>query len=188
MADAKTEDAALMKRVARGDPRACRFVVDTHLRGVHALGYRMLNDPALAEDVAQECFARLWKQSGRWRAEATIKTWLYRVAHNLAIDQIRKQARETLSDAPPEQADTQTPATGRQSAELSALVNAAIAQLPERQRTALALVHFDELSGKDAAAIMGISAEALESLLARARRTLKDRLQSLHPDLEGDAA
>jgi len=188
MADAKSEDAALMRKIARAEPRACRFVVDSHLRGVHALACRMLNDPAMAEDIAQESFARLWKQAPKWRADATIKTWLYRVAHNLAIDVLRKQGRETLSDHPPEQPITVTPAHGRHQDELARLVNQAIAQLPERQRTALALVHFDELSGKQAAAIMGVSIDALDGLLTRARASLKHTLKSLHPDLEGDAA
>lgn len=188
MTGARASDAALMKRVARGDRQACRLLVDQHLPGALALGQRMLGDRALAEDIAQESFARLWKQAPRWRPDAEIRTYLYRVAHNLAIDMLRKKGRESLSDSPPEQADTTGPADGRQATEVAMLVQQAVARLPERQRTALALVHFDEISGKDAASIMGVSVEALESLLARARRQLRADLETLHPDLTGDAA
>ena len=86
----------------------------------------------------------------------------------------------------PELPDTRdTPHAARQRSEVSARVDAELRALPERQRTALALVHYEQLAASEASAIMGVSIEALESLLARGRRTLRDRLAALRPDLLG---
>src|SRR5689334_20304146 len=84
-------DAALMRRVAAGDSAATRLVVTRHLPQVLALARRMLNDAAEAEDVAQEAMLRLWQASTRWHEDAPVAAWLYRVAHNLAIDRIRRR-------------------------------------------------------------------------------------------------
>jgi RNA polymerase sigma-70 factor (ECF subfamily) len=180
-------DGALMRRVAAGDEVACRQLVDRHLRGMVGLAYRMLDDRAAAEDVAQECFLRLWQQSRCWRAEARVATWLYRVAHNLCVDQLRRRRRHR-ADPLAEVAEVADPADGpleiSQRAELAARVDAAIRALPERQRTAITLVHHQEVGNIAAAEIMGTSVEALESLLARGRRTLRERLR----DLRGDGA
>lgn len=180
-------DAELMQRVAAGDGRASRDLVAAHLPRVVALARRMLGDPAAAEDVAQDAFLRLWRQAGRWQARARVGTWLYRVAHNLCIDHLR--ARAKLSGGPlPDRAD---PAPGafalRQSAQSSARVEAALASLPERQRTAMALVHFEEVGNMAAAEIMGVSVAALESLLSRARRRLRQDLAAERDDIGGGA-
>ncbi len=84
-------DAALMRRVAAGDGAATRLVVSRHLPQVLALARRMLNDAAEAEDVAQDAMLRLWQMAPRWHEDAPVGAWLYRVAHNLAIDRIRRR-------------------------------------------------------------------------------------------------
>jgi RNA polymerase sigma-70 factor (ECF subfamily) len=139
---------------------------------VVAFAWRLLGERASAEDVAQETFLRLWRQAGRWEPRARLRTWLMTVAHNLCMDQLRRRREDVLGQADEPEDPAPGPDALRQQAQLAASVTAALAQLPPRQRAAIALVHFDELSGKDAAAIMEISVEALESLLARARRRL----------------
>lgn len=179
-------DAALIARVGAGDSAACRVLVDAHLGRIHAFAWRMLGDAGEAEDVAQEAFIRLWRQAARWRAEARAGTWLHRVAHNLCVDRLRRR-RETQGDLVPEQADPAPgPMAARHRDQVAGAIQAALAGLPERQRAAIALVHYQELGNIEAAAIMEISVEALESLLSRGRRGLRQRLVEMRDDLLGE--
>lgn len=179
-------DAALVARVGSGDSAACRSLMEAHLGRVHAFAWRMLGDAAEAEDVAQEAFLRLWRQAGKWRAEARVGTWLHRVAHNLCIDRLRKQ-RGQSGEQPPDLPDPAPgPAAEHQRAQVARGVEAALDRLPERQRAAIALVHYQELGNIEAADIMGVSVEALESLLSRGRRGLRETLAGMRDDLMGD--
>jgi RNA polymerase sigma factor (sigma-70 family) len=180
-------DSALMRRVAGGDAAAVRAVVDRFLPRVLALARRMLGDPAEAEDVAQDAMLRLWQMAPRWRPDAPIGAWLYRVAHNLAIDRIRRRRPTVDVEAVPDLADpAPTPAERLAAGERKAAVERAIATLPERQRTAITLVHSLEMGNIEAAAAMEISVEALESLLARGRRALRAALMEFKDEMAGD--
>lgn len=171
-------DQDLIARVARGDPAAVRAMVARKLPRLLSVATRMLGDRSEAEDVTQEAFVRLWRQAGRWRPGAALfDTWLHRVTLNLCYDRLRRR-REIPSDVIAERID---PALSADQAMIDqardARVAAAIAALPERQRAALVLQYYEGLSNIEAAAAMEIGVEALESLLSRARRTLKDRLR-----------
>ena len=171
-------DQDLIARVAKGDPAAVRAMVARKLPRLLGVATRMLGDRGEAEDVAQEAFLRLWRQAGRWRPGAALfDTWLHRVTLNLCYDRLRRR-REITSDAVPEQAD---PAATADQAMIDqardARLAAAIQSLPERQRAALVLQYYEGLSNIEAAAAMEIGVDALESLLSRARRTLRDRLR-----------
>lgn len=179
-------DAALMGRVAAGDPAAARAVVDRHLPGLVAFAWRMVGDGSAAEDVAQDAMLKLWRQAPRWKPKAQIGTWLRRVAYNRCID-LHRRARPgddiaglALEDPAP------GPARTLLAAEISAIVRAAMADLPERQRAAIAMVHFDGMNNGETAAALEVSVEAVESLLARGRRGLRQRLSGLKPDLLGE--
>jgi len=167
-------DAALVERVGRGDAAATRLLVAAKLPRVLALAARMLRDTAAAEDVAQEAFLRAWRMAGAWQpGRARFDTWLHTVVLNLCRDRLRRR-REVTGETVPEPVD---PAPDGEAALLKAergrQVAAAIAALPERQREAILLVHFQDLSGAETAAALGVSVEALESLLARGRRGLR---------------
>jgi RNA polymerase sigma-70 factor (ECF subfamily) len=185
MDETAAADGELMRRAAAGDEFAARTLVERHLPRAFGLAFRMLGNAASADDIAQEAFLRLWKQAGRWRAEARIGTWLYTVVHNLCLDELRRPMRNATALDPELPDSRDTPHAARHRLEVSALVEAELRALPERQRAALALVHYEQVAASEAAAIMGISIEALESLLARARRTLRTRLAALRPDLLG---
>ena len=163
--------------MAEGNDRAVRTMVARKLPRLLGLATRMLGDRSEAEDVAQETFLRLWRQAPSWRrGEARLDTWLYRVALNLCTDRLRKR-RETYVAEPPEQTDPDAdPARGLAEAERNVTVQAALDALPDRQREAIVLQYYQELSNIEAAAVMGIGVEALESLLCRARRALRARL------------
>lgn len=172
-------DAELLPLIAAGDQAAIRHIVTTKLPRILALGVRMLNNRASAEDVAQETFVRLWKSAAQWQiGEAKLDTWLHRVALNLCYDRLRSHAyiadKQLPDHASPEQIDqTLTPEQRLALTQQGVQVNAALALLPTRQREALVLQYYQELSNIEAANLMGISVDALESLLSRARRNLR---------------
>lgn len=184
MAELDDPDAELLARLARGEPQAARELVARKLPRLLGLAQRLLGGRAEAEEVAQESFMRAWQQLGRWRpGEARFDTWLHEVALNLCRDRLRRRAvrREEALDEHAEAAAIAdpgpTPEQQLDRAQRSAQVAAALDALPPRQREALVLHYHQALPQAEAAALMGISVDALESLLARARRGLRARLQ-----------
>ena len=179
-------DGELMRRAGIGDAGAFRVLLDRHLRPITVFAYRMLGESAEAEDVAQETFLKLWRQAPRWRAEARATTWLHRVAHNLCLDRLRARRTVRFAYAPDPPDRAPGPLGDHHRRQVSRAVDSALAALPPRQRAAITLVHHQELSQAQAAAVMGVSVEALESLLARGRRALRERLSPLRHDLLGE--
>lgn len=173
-----------MRRIASGDRGAARQLMERSLPLMLAIGRRMLRDPIEAEDVAQDAFIRAWKAAERWTpGQARLESWMSRIATNLCLDRLRKK-RETAMESPPEMEDSRMAADEEMIAsEASLSVNAAIAMLPERQRLALELCHFQDFSNIEAAEQLDVSVEALESLLARARRKLKTLLMAQRDEL-----
>ena len=182
-------DAELVRNAGAGDARAAEALVRRHLPRMTGLARRMLNDAAEAEDVAQEVFLRVWREAPRWKpGQAKFETWMHRVALNLCYDRLRRKREKPDPDAGVFVADTRPLASEEWLArQRAAKVQAALSQLPERQRAAIALVHFDEQTNIAAAAALEVSVEALESLLARGRRALKAALADVAQDLMGDA-
>jgi RNA polymerase sigma-70 factor (ECF subfamily) len=140
----------------------------------------MLGDPAEAEDVAQETFFKVWRYAARWRpGAAKFDTWLHRVTLNLCYDRLRRR-RERPTAEPPDTPDPGPgPDRGLLAADVGRRVNAALQALPPRQREAIVLCHYQELGNIEAAELMSVSVEALESLLSRGRRALRQTLADL---------
>jgi RNA polymerase sigma-70 factor (ECF subfamily) len=182
-------DAQFVRSAGAGDARAAEVLVRRHLPKMVALGRRMLSDAAEAEDVAQEVFLRVWREAPRWRpGAAKFETWMHRVALNLCYDRLRRRREIPDAEAGATVADSRPLASEEWLAQQrTAKVHAALAALPERQRAAIVLVHFDDMSNIAAAEILEVSVEALESLLARGRRALKAALADVAQDLIGDA-
>lgn len=177
-ADSESDDAALVARVAAGERSAYRELVRRHAGGIQRYAERLVRERSEAEDVTQETFLRLWTKARDYDPVARVTTWLYRIAHNLAVDRLRARGRLDALDDPdiepaPESQRQSELLEGKQRAEA---LSAALDALPPRQASALSLVHLQGLSGAEAAAVLGLSAEALESLLSRGRRGLKARL------------
>jgi len=190
-------DDALMRRAGSGDKAAFALLVRRHLARATALAQRITGNRSDAEEIVQEAFLRCWQKAPEWRpaerpandraandrgpegATAQFGTWLYRVLVNLCLDRRRRpqpvgiEAADTVADSAADGFDE----TAR--GETSRRVQAAMAQLPERQRAALALCYFEGLGNIEAAAMLDISIGALESLLVRARRALREALGDL---------
>lgn len=182
---ASSDDAELVVRVSEGDVAAYRELVRRHAAKLTHYARRLLRDETEAEDVVQETCLRLWQRAGDYSPEARVTTWLHRIAHNLAVDRLRARGRwqqgEDDADAEAISAPQVRQLETRRRVET---LEAAWAELPERQAAALALVHLDGLSGSEAASVLGVSEDALESLLARGRRALKAQLRK-HDLLSG---
>ena len=177
-------DGELVVRVAKGDRMAARAIMTRHLPKILNVGRRMLGDHAEAEDVAQEVFVRVWTHAVRWEpGQAKFETWLHRVAINLCYDRLRKRPTAALDDVADPVDDRPNPAASLFQVQLADAVNTALQKLPDRQREALVLCHYQGMTNIDAADVMGVSVEAMESLLARGRRTLKTLLKPLSEDM-----
>lgn len=164
------EDEILMRRIARGDQQALRRLMDRHMARSIRLAERIAGNSLDGDEIAQEAFMRVWRHADRFdEGRARFTTWLYRIVVNLALD--RKRRRPLLpiesAEAVP---DGSLPADEALMArEKQRLAEAALAQLPERQRAAIALVYLEGMSGKEGAAILNVSEKSFESLLSRGR-------------------
>jgi RNA polymerase sigma-70 factor, ECF subfamily len=166
-------DAALLAAATRRDTQAYATLVARYQQQVYRVVWRLSNGHADTEDMTQEVFLRLWRNPGQLREAGALKGWLMRVASNLVMDRYRAKPMQDIETA-------QHVDDGRPSAEdelarnwTARRIDTAVAALPDRQKLAMTLVHFEQQGNIKAASIMGVSVDALESLLARARRSLK---------------
>lgn len=190
MATNPDSDAELMLRVKRGDMRAFEELVERYKQPVMNLVQRMLRDPTEAEDLAQNVFVQVYKAADRYKASAKFSTWLFTIARNLSLNELRRRSRhpaDSMDSSPFEGEDhparqfedvkTFSPTEHLLQNELEQKVEQALVELPENQRTALLLCRQDELSYDDISEVLGCSLSATKSLIHRARETLKDKLK-----------
>ena len=183
-------DAVLMLRVREGDMAAFETLVERYKQPVINLLYRTLPDATEAEDLAQNVFIQVHKSAHRYEASARFSTWLFTIARNLCLNEIRRRSRhpaESLDLTHPENDDQPlrqiedvkqfAPPDTMLQGELTDKIEDAIAGLPENQRTAMLLCRQDDLSYDDIAKVLGCSLSATKSLIHRARETLKQRLK-----------
>ena len=173
------DESELMARIAQGDVDAFRTIAERYGRILLVVARSVLRDEAEAEDVVQETLIKLWRAGDDVTvSDGGIGPWLKRVARNLAIDRQRRARKFDVVDEVP---DTVSPAVQQseiEDRERKSAVDAAIDELPERQRSALLLFHHEGFSVAEIASSLAVSEDAAESLLARARRGLKGRLET----------
>ena len=180
MEDADRADVESMAALAAGDMAALGELAQRHQEKVLALAYRILGRWDLAEDVAQDVFLQVHRAAKRYRPDAKFTTWLYRVAVNRCLDVQRRAARAPV--ALPEQADVllgESAGDPVEAGERAVRVRRAVADLPPRQRVALVLHRFHEMSHEQVARVTGWSQSAVESLLVRAYARLREELAAL---------
>lgn len=181
-------DRDLATRIAAGDARAFDALMARHKRPVLNFVYRLTGDATDAEDIALEVFVKAYRAltGGGYRpGRAAVSTWLFQIARNAAVDFLRHRARrptEPLAAVPGELDPTASGPTAAQALaaqETGAQIAAAVAELPEDQRTALILAAYEDRSQVEIAAIMQTSAKSVEARLYRARQFLRGRLAAL---------
>ena len=180
-----------MSAAGTGDRTAFSVLVERHYRSVTQFAQRFLGDIGreTAEDLAQDVFLKAWKASGGFKPRAMVKTWLLRITTNTCLNYRRRQRfRRVLSlwsESPPEPVERDASMTaGSESQDRADYVRHATASLPSRQRAAIVLRHYDELSYAEIAQILEQSVPAVESLLFRARASLRKKLVSAGRELE----
>jgi RNA polymerase sigma-70 factor (ECF subfamily) len=189
MPDQLDADAALMLRVKRGDREAFEALVEKYKQPVMNLVYRTLRDATEAEDLTQHVFLQVYKSAHRYEVSAKFSTWIFTIARNLTLNEIRRRTRHPADSLDATSAEDDQPIIQVEDrknfaapdavlhAELQAKIDEAIGTLPEKQRTALLMCREDELSYEDMAKVLGCSLSATKSLIHRARETLKEVLK-----------
>ena len=175
--DVFVSDDILLAQISSGNIAAWEIIIDRHLAAVSRYAAYILGDIGQSEDVAQETFIRLMKKAHTWEpGDATLKGWLFKVARNLCIDHKRKKRPDPIENAY-DLLDPNDNNTTDRRIDIANIVKTALGLLPERQKTAIVLVHYEGFSGAETAELLDISVEAVESLLARGRRNLRKTLQ-----------
>jgi len=190
MPDQTDPDAALMLRVKRGDRAAFVELVEKFQQPLFNFVFRTLRDDTEAEDVAQNTFLQVWKSRARYQRTAKFSTWLFTIARNLCLNEIRRRSRhpaESLEETHAEHDDQPQrqyedkkvflPTENVLHGELAKKIEEALDELPENQRTAILLCRQDEMSYEEIAEILNSSLSATKSLIHRGRETLKEKLK-----------
>ena len=185
-----TSDWELMRLTAEGDRAAFKQLVEKYQKAVLNLGYRFLGNREEAEDTAQEVFLRVYNSAKRYRPEAQFTTWLFRIATNTCLNVLRHRKRlqevplESSSDGTEQISGVNVPAPEHtrpdmhmEQEERNRIIEESIASLPPNQRMAVILKRFEDLSYQEIAKVLNTSVSAVESLLFRAKQTLKKKLE-----------
>jgi RNA polymerase sigma-70 factor (ECF subfamily) len=174
----KDPDLELIRKTAEGDESAFEQLISKHEDTVYNTAYHYVGNAEEAEDVAQEVFVKVWRHAGSFRGSSKFSTWLYRIVVNQCLNHRRRKKRDPApldSEASQHLRSESLEEDFEKKAQVEA-VRRAIDSLPRRQRLALVLAKCEERSYKEIAEIMGVSLSSVESLIHRARTTLRKRL------------
>tara|TARA_B100001964_G_scaffold43030_1_gene47813 strand:+ start:2397 stop:2951 length:555 start_codon:yes stop_codon:yes gene_type:complete len=173
------DEANLISRSVGGDKSAYQLLVEHHLPPLSNYVMRMMANATEADDIIQETFVRLWTHGHKYNPKlAKLTTWLHNIAHNLCIDYFRMTDRLVPESADHPEQESSSPEENYIRQDLAMDIQAAMMTIPERQRSAIIMCHYQGLSNRDAAGVLGVSVDALESLMARGRRKLRQNLST----------
>jgi RNA polymerase sigma-70 factor (ECF subfamily) len=193
--EALDPDAQLMLRFRDGDVEAFESLFSRHMRAIVNYACRFVHNRETAEELAQEIFIKVYEGAGRYRPKAKFTTWLYTIATNVCLNEVRKpHFRAARRSVPVNSRHNAAPAPwpgGSKFGPDESLDRQAIAQalkqaldgIPDKQRTAFILNKYQEFSYAEVSEIMHVSEKAVKSLIHRARETLAGKLQPLLPEL-----
>lgn len=182
----ETTDRELLAGIANGDAEALRGLYGRHADRVYNTALSYLQQQAEAEEITQDVFTKIWRSAAGFKAESQVTTWIYRITVNTSLTALKKRQRWSIFGGPPsvhDPPDFQHPNALMEDAETNRALFAAIYSLAERQKTAFVLSFVEELPRQQVAEVMGLSLKAIESLLMRAKTSLRMKLENDHPHL-----
>ncbi len=183
--DGDSIDRSLMARIVARDREAFTVLAERHATVALGLAQRIVRNPADAEDIVQESLTRLWVFADRWNPEAArFSSWFYRIVTNQAISRLRRKTVESIETVDEPSDSAPGPHAELAGREIGREIDRAMSRLPDRQRAAIALCYDQGLSCAEAAEAMGVSVGTMESLLFRARRSLREWLAPIAAELE----
>ena len=174
------DDQELLALIQDGSHQAFAELVQRHTERFYRLAYRYAQNRETAEDLVQDAFVRLWENPASWRPDRNSKftTWFYRIVVNLCLDWQKKKRPFPLDENMPLADERESADEAMIRSQEQRLLEKEIAALPERQRMALNLCFDEGLSNQEAAEAMGVNLKALQSLIMRAKTTLKERMKA----------
>lgn len=175
-------DIELMELVKSGDTTAYTLLVDRYMSPIFKFAYSFVKNIEKAEDITQDTFIVLWSKADNWEAKGQLKSWLFRIARNKCIDHIRSTKQHLDVDDLEISSKIASQEQQLYNEQMANVIDAHMQALAPRQREAITLVHFVECTNIEAAEIMDISVDALESLLARGRKKLRESLKGLQEE------
>jgi RNA polymerase sigma-70 factor, ECF subfamily len=173
------DDQELLALIQEGSHQAFTELVQRHTERFYRLAYRYVQNRETAEDLVQDAFVKLWENPASWQPDRNSKftTWFYRIVVNLCLDWQKKKRPMPLDEDMPPVDERESADEAMIRIQEQKLLEKEIAALPERQRTALNLCFDEGLSNQEAAETMGVNLKALQSLIMRAKTTLRERMK-----------
>jgi RNA polymerase sigma-70 factor, ECF subfamily len=171
-------DYELIQAIGRGNVKAFQVFVERYQKAVSSFVFKYLGDQFATEDIVQEVFLRIFRSGGDFEPRAKVSTWVFRIAYNLSVNELKRRNRFVCMDRIDEVATMPAPDFVRKG-ELEEAITAAIRQLPENQRAALLLRVDKELSYAEIGGVLSVSVSSVESLIFRARDRLRSILKHL---------
>ncbi|MBZ5612055.1 MAG: sigma-70 family RNA polymerase sigma factor [Acidobacteriia bacterium] len=172
-------DEMLVERTAQGDVRAFEELIERYQDPALRVAFRFVGDPQEAEDLVQETFLRVYRNAHRYNYSARFRSWFFQILINLCRDWLKKKKPFLFGDPPLVARSEPDPSEAIDRERRAMVIRRAIQSLPPNQTLALILCHYEEMSYREASAVLETSEKAIESLLVRARRTLRTRLAEL---------
>lgn len=184
MEQPQISDEHLLAQMAAGSTQALGQIVERHQDNVLSLAYRYTQNWPDAEDIAQETFIRVFRAAKKYKAQSGFRTWLYRIVVNLCMDHHRKNRPAVSLAIVTAEMASKTASDPLETDEIAALVQKAVSELPERQKMALILHRYENLTHARISETTGWSPSAVESLLVRAYGNLREKLAKImeNPD------
>lgn len=180
------EDAALFQRVASGDKAAFATLFDRHQQSVVRFAFRFVGSQARAEELAQDIFVKLYKNAKSYRPEAKFKTFMFRVATNHCLNEVRRpfhQAEAAMAETPDTQEAAERPDAALDGKQLEQAVSVALDGMSERERAAFCMCRFEGLPYKQIASALEASEAAVKSLIHRATLQVMKQVELLKAGL-----
>lgn len=174
--DQLATDEDLIVKVGQGDIRAFETLVARYQKQAIRTAQRFIGDKQEAEDLAQEAFLTIFRKANQYQSKASFKTWFFTILLNFCRNAAKKKKPSYFSSTPVEMAGANDPDSELDRQILQRALSRAVANLPANQRSAFILCHYENFTYVEAAKSLGVSVKAVESLLVRAKRNLREEL------------